>query len=102
MPSVSTEAIVVGVGVAAAATYLFRDQIFSKSKSSSVPTIPSKAGRDGSENPRDFVAKMISGVSDRKKWSNVIVKPLFVLTVWVFVCSEKATGDFLRFADGYR
>ncbi|KAF9646931.1 cytochrome P450 oxidoreductase [Thelephora ganbajun] len=60
MPPVSTEAIVVGVGVAAAATYLFRDQIFPKSRSSSVPTIPSKAG-DGSGNPRDFVAKMING-----------------------------------------
>jgi len=62
MPTVSTEAIMVGVGVAAAATYLFRDQIFPKSRSSSVPTIPSKLG-DGSEDPRDFVAKMISGVS---------------------------------------
>lgn len=51
-----------GVGVAAAATYLFRDQIFPKSKSSSVPIIPPKAA-DGSGNPRDFVAKMISGVS---------------------------------------
>ena len=65
MPAVSTEAIVVGVGVAAAATYLFRDQIFAKSKSSNVPTIPSKAG-DGSGDPRDFVAKMISGVSPIK------------------------------------
>jgi len=62
MPTVSTEAIVVGVGVAAAATYLFRDQIFSKSGSSSIPNIPSKLG-DGSGNPRDFVAKMINGVS---------------------------------------
>ena len=62
MPAVSTEAIVVGVGVAAAATYLFRDQIFPKSRSSSVPAIPSKVG-DGSGNPRDFVAKMINGVS---------------------------------------
>jgi len=62
MPTVSTEAIVVGVGVAAAATYLFRDQIFPKSSSSSIPSIPSKLG-DGSGNPRDFVAKMINGVS---------------------------------------
>lgn len=73
MPNVSTEAIVVGVGVVAAATYLFRDQIFSKSNSSSVPTIPSKGG-DGSGNPRDFVAKMISGVCG---WFN---GPYVVLT----------------------
>ena len=65
MPNVSTEAIVVGVGVAAAATYLFRDQIFQKSKTSNVPTIPSKLG-DGSGDPRDFVAKMINGVSGVK------------------------------------
>jgi len=65
MPTVSTEAIVVGVGVAAAATYLFRDQIFPKPKSSNVPTIPSKGG-DGSGDPRDFVAKMINGVSGIK------------------------------------
>jgi len=65
MPTVSTEAIVVGVGVAAAATYLFRDQIFQKSKTSNVPTIPSKLG-DGSGDPRDFVAKMINGVSGLK------------------------------------
>ena len=65
MPNVSTEAIVVGVGVAAAATYLFRDQIFSKPKSSNVPTSPSKLG-DGSGDPRDFVAKMINGVSGTK------------------------------------
>lgn len=65
MAPVSTEAIVVGVGVAVAATYLLRDHIFPKSNSSTVPTIPSKLG-DGSGNPRDFVAKMINGVSDRE------------------------------------
>ena len=73
MPNVSTEAIVIGVGVAAAATYLLWDQIFPKSKSSSVPTLPSKGG-DGSENPRDFVAKMISGVSGQKKNSGMNLK----------------------------
>ena len=73
MPNVSTEAIVIGVGVAAAATYLLRDQIFPKSKSSSVPTLPSKGG-DGSENPRDFVAKMINGVSRPKNSYGVILK----------------------------
>ena len=72
MPSVSTEAIVVGVGVAAAATYLFRDQIF-KSKPRSAPTIPSKIG-DGSGNSRDFVEKMISGVSFFKTISDAAVK----------------------------
>ena len=71
----------VGVGVAAAATYLFRDQIFPKSNTSSVPTIPSKAG-DGSGNPRDFVAKMISGVSDRKKKKT---PSSLVLTLRMFV-----------------
>ena len=62
MPSVSTETIVVGVGVVAAATYLLRDQIFPKSKSSTVLAIPPKLG-DASGDPRDFVAKILNGVS---------------------------------------
>lgn len=73
MPNVSTEAIVIGAGVAVAATYLLRDQIFPKSQSSSVPTLPSQSG-DGSENPRDFVAKMISGVSSPKTNYDVTFK----------------------------
>ena len=73
MTSPSTPAIVVGVGVVAAATYFFRDQIFPKSKSSTVPTIPQKLG-DGSGDPRDFVAKMISGVSDRGAETAVIFR----------------------------
>ena len=86
--------------MAAAATYLFRDQIFSKSKSSSVPTIPSKNG-DGSGNPRDFVAKMISGVSgSKKKDTDVFGFP--GLGSDLGVLSEKAIGDILRFANGYR
>jgi hypothetical protein len=97
MQTVSTEAIVVGVGVAAAATYIFRDQIFPKFKSSSVPTIPTK-GADGSENPRDFVAKMISGVSrlpGKKKYNLTGSCSLRVSL------SEKASGNFLRFANRY-
>ena len=63
MPSVSTETIVAGVGVVAAATYLLRDHIlFPKSKSSTVPAIPPKLG-DASGDSRDFVAKMLNGVS---------------------------------------
>ena len=62
MPSVSTETIVAGVGVVAAATYLLRDQIFPKSKSSTVLAIPPKLG-DASGDPRDFVAKILNGVS---------------------------------------
>ena len=62
MPTVSTEAVAIGVGVAAVATYLLRDKIFLRS-GSSVPTVPPK-GADGAGNPRDFVAKMIDGVSD--------------------------------------
>ena len=75
MPTVSTETIVVGVGVVAAATYLFRDQIFPKSNSSTVPTIPSKLG-DGSGDPRDFVAKMINGVNTIKIWRDRASSPV--------------------------
>lgn len=69
--------------MAAAATYLFRDQIFPKSKSPSVPTILSKAG-DGSGNPRDFVEKMISGVSFFDTKSSVCSDPppLFRKSDW--------------------
>lgn len=55
----STDILVLALGVVLAAAYLFRDQLFSASKQSSVP-IPAK-GANGSGNPRDFVAKMIEG-----------------------------------------
>lgn len=45
--------------------HLFRDQIFPRSKSSTVLAIPSKLG-DGSGDSRDFIAKMINGVSTIK------------------------------------
>jgi len=45
--------------VVLAAAYLFRDQLFSGSKQSSVP-VPTKVA-NGSGNPRDFVAKMKEG-----------------------------------------
>lgn len=57
----STDIIVLALGVVLAAAYLFRDQLFSGSKQSSVP-VPTKAA-NGSGNPRDFVAKMKEGVS---------------------------------------
>ncbi|KAK7464708.1 hypothetical protein VKT23_005914 [Stygiomarasmius scandens] len=56
----SSDVIILALGVALAALYLFRDQIFA-SKPKAVPTTSSKlsGGEDG--NPRDFVAKMKAG-----------------------------------------
>ena len=65
IPNLSTEVIVVGVGVAAPAPDLFRDPISPGLNTPSIPTIPSKAGA-GLGNPRDPVTKMISGVSARE------------------------------------
>lgn len=58
----SSDVIVLAVGIVIAAVYLFRDQLFSSSKSKSVP-IPSQKVSAGGGNPRDFIAKMKEGVS---------------------------------------
>ncbi|KAA1479530.1 NADPH-dependent cytochrome P450 oxidoreductase [Dentipellis sp. KUC8613] len=57
--SSSSDVAVLVVGVALAAIYLFRDQLFATSKPKAV-SIPSKEA-NGRGNPRDFVAKMKAG-----------------------------------------
>lgn len=59
--SSSSDVIILALGVALAALYLFRDQIFSASKPSTVPTTASKVSNGDEGNPRDFVAKMKAG-----------------------------------------
>ncbi|KDQ25324.1 hypothetical protein PLEOSDRAFT_1057641 [Pleurotus ostreatus PC15] len=56
----SSDVLVLAVGVALAAIYLFRDQLFAQAKPKSVPVPTSKAS-NGSGNPRDFIAKMKEG-----------------------------------------
>lgn len=58
---ISSDSLVVVLGIVLAALYLYRDQLFnssSKPKTTSLPT--SQASAHG--NPRDFVAKMKAGV----------------------------------------
>ncbi|KAJ7644315.1 putative cytochrome P450 oxidoreductase [Roridomyces roridus] len=57
--SSSSDVIILGLGVALAAVYLFRDQLFASSKPKVAP-VPTKA-TTGSGNPRDFIAKMKDG-----------------------------------------
>ncbi|KAH7910840.1 hypothetical protein BJ138DRAFT_1007927 [Hygrophoropsis aurantiaca] len=56
----SSDVVILALGVALAAAYLFRDSIFPSSKPKAVPVAPSKAA-NGHGNPRDFVAKMKEG-----------------------------------------
>ncbi|KAJ7288576.1 putative cytochrome P450 oxidoreductase [Mycena rebaudengoi] len=57
--SSSSDVIILGLGVALAALYLFRDQLFAAAKPKAVP-LPTKVA-NGSGNPRDFIAKMKEG-----------------------------------------
>jgi NADPH-ferrihemoprotein reductase len=59
--SSSSDVFILVLGVVLAALYLFRDQLFVASKPKAV-SLTSKLA-DGDENPRDFIAKMKSGVS---------------------------------------
>lgn len=58
--AVSSDVVILILGVVLAAAYLFREQLFSGSKKSSIQ-LPAKTA-NGSGNPRDFVAKMKEGV----------------------------------------
>lgn len=59
----SQDVVILGLGMVLAAVYLFKDSIFAPSKPKGVPP-PSKGfSAVGSGNPRDFVAKMKTGVS---------------------------------------
>jgi len=65
MASLSTNDIaILGIGLALAVLYLFRDSIFSSgTKTAPVPTKANGSGQKGSGDPRDFVAKMVAAVS---------------------------------------
>jgi NADPH-ferrihemoprotein reductase len=62
MTTSSSDFFVLSIGVALAALYLFRDQLFSASKAKAIPIVASKQA-NGSGNPRDFIAKMKEAVS---------------------------------------
>jgi hypothetical protein len=59
--SLSSDVLVLLLGVVLAALYLFRDQIFSSSPKPKTTAVPVKE-TNGQGNPRDFVAKMKAGV----------------------------------------
>lgn len=59
----SSDVVVLGLGVVLAALYLFKDSIFTASKSKTVPVAPTKGVANGGGNPRDFIAKMKDSVS---------------------------------------
>jgi hypothetical protein len=59
--SLSTDVLVLVLGVVLAALYLFRDQIFSSSATPKTTAPPVKEA-NGHGNPRDFVEKMKAGV----------------------------------------
>src|SRR6267142_366944 len=59
--SVSSDVLVLVLGVVLAALYLFRDQVFSSSTTQKTTT-PAVKETNGHGNPRDFVAKMKAGV----------------------------------------
>ena len=58
---ISSDTLVLVLGVVLAALYLFRDQIFSSSSKSKTP-VPLVKEANGHGNPRDFVEKMKAGV----------------------------------------
>lgn len=59
--SVSSDVVVLALGVVLASLYLFRDQLFSSSPKPKTTT-PAVKEANGSGNPRDFVEKMKAGV----------------------------------------
>jgi NADPH-ferrihemoprotein reductase len=58
---ISSDVLVLVLGVVLAALYLFRDQVFSSSTTPKTTT-PAVKETNGHGNPRDFVAKMKAGV----------------------------------------
>ena len=58
---ISSDTLVLVLGVVLAALYLFRDQIFNSSSKPKTPA-PTVKEANGDGNPRDFVAKMKAGV----------------------------------------
>lgn len=59
----TSDTIVLALGVVLAALYLFRDQLFSPSKTTAAPSTTTRSvAANGSGNPRDFIAKMKEGV----------------------------------------
>ena len=58
---ISSDMVVLAVGIVLATVYLFRDTLFAASKPKSAPLTASKSAAGGG-NPRDFIAKMKEGV----------------------------------------
>ena len=59
--SISSDSLVVVLGVVLAALYLYRDQVFSSTSKPKTNSLPAKEA-SGHGDPRDFVAKMKAGV----------------------------------------
>lgn len=70
----TSDVVILGLGVVLAALYLFKDQLFSQSKASNVPSAPVKGLANGGGNPRDFIAKMKESVSDRLSLFHLILR----------------------------
>jgi NADPH-ferrihemoprotein reductase len=62
MATSSSDLFILSIGVALAALYIFRDQLFSAAKPKEA-SIPASKQANGSGNPRDFIAKMKEAVS---------------------------------------
>ena len=89
---ISSDALVLVLGVVLAALYLFRDQIFSSSSKPKTPALPVKES-NGHGNPRDFVQKMKAGVC-----RSFFTFQLYFYSYFV----EKATCHLLRLTDRNR
>lgn len=72
----SSDVLILALGVALAALYLFRDSLFAASKPKAALTT-SKSLNDAGGNSRDFVAKMKAGVS-------VVILCLVIWLILVF------------------
>lgn len=59
---ISSDTLVLVLGVVLAALYLFRDQIFNSSSKPKTPVVSVKETNALDGNPRDFVQKMKAGV----------------------------------------
>jgi len=59
--AITSDSLVLVLGVVLAALYLYRDQLFNSSSKPKTTSLPAKEA-SGHGNPRDFVAKMKAGV----------------------------------------
>ena len=92
---ISSDTLVLVLGVVLAALYLFRDQIFNSSSKPKTPVVPVKE-TNGNGNPRDFVQKMKAGVC----CCSFFTFQLHSYRYFFFV--EKASCHLLRLTDWNR